>query len=67
MILEIASAWRDKSEIMTETCRMRALAVSRLEGASLPSALVPPTRLGRVSVVVGCCLGGAFVWRVVAG
>ena len=39
MILEIASACRDKSEMMTETCRMRALAVSKSGGASL-SALV---------------------------
>lgn len=46
MILEIASAWRDKSEMMAETCRMRALAVSRLGGASLPSASLPPARLG---------------------
>jgi hypothetical protein len=67
MILEIAPAWRDKSEMMTETCRMRALAVPRLGGASWLSALVPPARLGLVSVAVGCCLGGVFVWRVVAG
>ncbi len=46
MILEIAPAWRDKSEMMTETCRMRALAVPRLGGASWLSALVPPARLG---------------------
>ena len=46
MILEIASAWRDKSEMMAETCRMRALAASRLGGASLPSASLPPARLG---------------------
>ena len=46
MILEIASAWRDKSEMMTETCRMRALAVSRFGRASWLSALVPPARLG---------------------
>jgi hypothetical protein len=46
MILEIASAWRDKSEMTAETCRMRALAVSRLGGASLPSASLPPARLG---------------------
>ena len=45
MILEMESAWRDKSEMMTETCRMRALAVSRLGGASL-SPLAPPARLG---------------------
>jgi hypothetical protein len=46
MILEMESAWRDKSEMMTETCRMRALAVSRLGRASWLSALVPPARLG---------------------
>jgi len=46
MILEIASAWRDKSELMTETCRMRALAVSRLGRPSWLRALVPPARLG---------------------
>jgi len=67
MILEIAPASRDNSEMMTETCRMRALAMSRLGAASLLSALVPPTRFGLASVVVGCCLGGVFVWPVVAG
>ena len=46
MILEMESARRDKSEMTTETCRMRALAVSRLGRASWLSALVPPARLG---------------------
>ena len=46
MILEIAPNSRDKSEMMTETWRMRALAVSRLGGASWLSALMPPVRLG---------------------
>jgi len=46
VILEIASAWRDRFEMMTETCRMRALAVSRLGGAAWLSALVSPARLG---------------------
>jgi hypothetical protein len=46
MILEIPSAWRDKSAMMSETCRMRALAMSRLGGASWLSALMPPAWLG---------------------